>query len=133
MDIWESKQILDAELGQRLGAQAIAQHWLKNVTSEHDEQMCPGSAQVDAAFTIMKRFFATDGPAGICAIKSDSIYKWDALIKKARSEDYLAWCVTGIIDAARDGLIVPEELSLRQLTGRGPGAPAPPALRCFHL
>ena len=125
MDIWESKQLLDAELGQCLGAAATAEHWLKHVSDDDSDKMCP--ALVDAAFTVMRRFFGTDAPAAIYAIKMDSqglnpidsLYKWDAIIKKAPSKDYLAWCVTGIIDASRDGLIQPGELSLRQMTGRG--------------
>ena len=137
MDIWESKQLLDAQLGQSLGAQATAEHWHTHVgDSAGDEKLT--ASLVDAAFTVMKRFLATDAAAATYAIKMDSlglnpidsIYKWEGIIKRAPSKDYVGWCVTGIIDASRSGLIQPGELSVRQLTGKGLAGGKGP--RCTH-
>jgi len=112
----------------RLGAAACARLWQDNVRLSQNENSEPiKTAFVDACFTIEKRMLRNNDIAKLI-IDADltmpnnpfnSVYKLEAIIKKAGTEANIRWCVSGCLDLVRSNAISSGELALRQLTGRG--------------
>eukprot|EP00969_Alexandrium_andersonii_P104593 4614677-Alexandrium_andersonii.AAC.1 len=107
-----------------LGAQACANAWAEHVKlAARSEQIKP--AFVDACMTVWNRALAHDD-LRLLVVKADeelelfdSVYKLEAVIKKAGSYNQIRWCICAIIDAVRHLGVTAPEIALRQLTGRG--------------
>ncbi len=125
LDIWESKSMLDQQLGRSLGAEATSKYWKEKVVDNAFVDMAP--SLIDASFAVMKRWLDTDDPSARAAIEADmegnnpidSIYKYEAFIKKSTSQQHLRFAIGGAIDLACSNQTSAGELSLRQITGRG--------------
>ena len=127
-DVWESKTLLDKKLGHSLGAEATANYWQTQVDKEFKMDEPHTTAMVDACFTVNKRWLSRkDCPVVAALIKADSnedtplksVYKYEAVIKRAPSDATMVWCFAGLLDLYRSGLATEGELSIRQLNGRG--------------
>ena len=108
--MWESKQLLDKKMGVSLGAEKTAEIW-RNEVNISPESFTTGF--VDAVFTVMKRLFHIEeiqrvlieaDSAGTTPF--DSVYKYEALVKRAPTVDMIAWCATGAIDFTKAGFAI---------------------------
>ena len=112
-DVWESKAMLDKTLGQSLGAEATAKYWKDNVDKTYHVEEPHTPAMVDACFTIKKRLLnrptcgtveaLVDADSHECT-PFKSVYKYEAVIKRAPTEVSMMWCFSGLLDLCRAGL-----------------------------
>ena len=128
MDVLEAKKLLESTNGTTMGAAATASMWRENVgTATFEGADDIKDSYVDAAFTIEKRMLSDPGIKDIIRTADmtmpnnplDSIYKFEAIIKRAQTEGAIRWCLTGIFDLVKTKTITAGEVALRQLTGRG--------------
>jgi len=124
--VMESKFNLEQAVpGQNMGAKKITQYWLENVNLAPSSEKVTESF-VDACFTTGARLMSNPSTQALC-VKADaegktpldSIYKYDATVKRAQTFELIHWCTAGLIDIVSAKMSTPGELSLRQLIGRG--------------
>ncbi|CAK0870056.1 unnamed protein product [Prorocentrum cordatum] len=124
-DIMESKEVIETSLGHEVGAQRAAKMWAEKV------DLAPSSAKisetyVDACFTVGARLMNNDQTQKIVVEADsngttpfDSIYKYEAVVKRAQSGNLIHWCTAGLLDLVMTKMTAAGEVSLRQLAGRG--------------
>ncbi|CAK0895676.1 unnamed protein product [Prorocentrum cordatum] len=124
-DIMESKDVIETSLGHEVGAQRTAKMWAEKV------ELAPNSEKisetyVDACFTVGARLMSNAQTQKIVVEADssgttpfDSIYKYEAVVKRAQSGNLIHWCTAGLLDLVTAKMTTAGEISLRQLTGRG--------------
>ncbi|CAK0909905.1 unnamed protein product [Prorocentrum cordatum] len=124
-DIMESKDVIETSLGHEVGAQRTAKTWAEKV------ELAPNSEKisetyVDACFTVGARLMSNVQTQKIVVEADssgttpfDSIYKYEAVVKRAQSGNLTHWCTAGLRDLVTAKMTTAGEISLRQLTGRG--------------
>ena len=112
--------------GPNMGAAQMAAMWEENIVlSAGSEPMKVG--MIDACLTVEKRMLSDEATKReVVAADSemevqsfDSIYKLEAIVKRAKTPHAIRWTTAGIIDMVKAGYITAPELALRQFTGRG--------------
>ena len=120
------KKRCEKQAGRQLGADKIAAEWNSNVKMAKSSDAVKGGL-IDAALTVHSRMLSVPSIADLVVWADatceppifDSIYKLEAIIKKAGTPEMIRWCVAGIIDMVLNLGSTPGEVALRQITGRG--------------
>ena len=122
----ESKELAEKHLGQAVGAEKAAELWAGGVINMAPSSEKVTTSFVDACFTVNARLLSNEKLQLLCedadsagVTPLDSIYKYEAIVKRASSPQLIYWCVAGLLDLVKMKLASPGDISLRQLSGRG--------------
>ena len=126
MDVVEAKKMLEKELNKSLGAEQLAMKWNEKLKmASCSEAMKPGLA--DAAMTAWQRALQDPDLRDLLLWQEqlydppviDSIYKYEAIIKKCNTLDNIRWTVAALLDLVTHHGTSSAEFSVRQLSGKG--------------
>ena len=112
-----------------IGVEKLAALYEQNLKQAADGEKLNRS-YIDAAMTVHDRvfsipkvreeLFALDNSHGHNHV-FDSIYKMDALVKKAKTQKNIQWVFLGIVDTFRSGILEKSAMTMANITGKNSG------------